>query len=224
MRQCLYSLYRLSQLKINYSFLADEMTDNEVYELQLSQSLHADTTDAVLGTQTYIIIKEPREPIKAKAGSSRQLTQQEPTLLQAEDVEEDAVYNWYNTSGELVHTGRSFTVTLDSSETYTLEVIADLDGMKDYDQVELRVNPYSIQSLSPNPASNNVLVSYQSQGAQTAYLMLVQPFSNQSHNFVLDPEASQITLQTTQFQSGIYNLLLVCDGEVVDSETLQISH
>ncbi len=47
------------------------------------------------------------------------------------------------------------------------------DGYKDYDQVQVTVNPYKLESLVPNPATSQVTVSYIADEATSAYLMVV---------------------------------------------------
>ncbi len=65
--------------------------------------------------------------------------------------------------------------------------MADADGFKDYDEVEVKVNRFKIINLSPNPVSTDLTIDYDTDGANSAYLMVVgtSNFST-SNNYLLN--------------------------------------
>ncbi len=60
------------------------------------------------------------------------------------------------------------------TKEYTLEIIKDSDGLKDYDQVTVEVNPFVFGIMSPNPATNNVTINYIADEASSAYFMFTE--------------------------------------------------
>ena len=114
-------------------------------------------------------------------------------------------------------------VSPEVTEKYKLEVVADDDGFKDYDEVEVNVNRYKIESLSPNPANTNVSVEYDVEGANSAYLMIVgtSNFSS-SNNYLINSTQTQTNIDVSNYQIGIYTIVLVIDGQIVDSTALMV--
>ena len=58
------------------------------------------------------------------------------------------------------------------------------------------------------------------QGAASAYLMLVNQTTSNSDNYILDLEESAVTIDLSSYQSGLYTVILVCDGEIYATKTL----
>lgn len=144
----------------------------------------------------------------------------ETITINAEQINEDAVYNWYDTEGNLIYTGADLTVSPEVTRIYKLEIISNIDGFKDYDEVEITVNPYKLESLIPNPASNLVTVNYLADGASSAYVMIVNMTTGSSDNYILDVQETNTSINISNFTTGMYNIILVCDGEVQNSKTL----
>ena len=105
-------------------------------------------------------------------------------------------------------------------QTYKLEIITDFDGFKDYDEVEVTVNPYLLQSLIPNPASNAVVVNYDAEDAASAYLMVTNTSNGTSNNYILDTTEFHTTLDISSYPTGLYSVALVCNGQIQQSKTL----
>lgn len=104
--------------------------------------------------------------------------------------------------------------------TYKLEIISDVDGFKDYDEIEVTVNPYLLQSLVPNPGVNSVTVTYDAVDATSAYLMVTSTSSGTSNNYILDITEYQATLDISAYPTGLYSVVLVCNGQIQQSKTL----
>src|SRR5690554_879338 len=80
-------------------------------------------------------------------------------ILKAKDIKELAEYNWYDENGELAFSNPEFTLPVGSSNEYKLEVISKDDRYKDYDEIDVK-NLYGITSISPNPSSDFVKITY----------------------------------------------------------------
>lgn len=85
----------------------------------------------------------------------------------------------------LIYTGKDFTVSPEITKQYKLEVIATADGLKDYDEVNVKVKEHEILSMSPNPASNNFTINYKATNASSGYFMISQPYGT-SNNYIFD--------------------------------------
>lgn len=121
----------------------------------------------------------------------------------------------------LLYTGNSFVVTPDITQKYQLEVISDLDGYKDYDEVNISVNPFSLTKLIPNPASSDLRVHYTLDDVTTsAYIMIIHQVTASSNNYILDVEKDYIDLNISLLPTGIYTVLLIADGEIKTTKGL----
>lgn len=108
-----------------------------------------------------------------------------------------------------------------NTKKYKLEIIAETDGYKDYDEIEVKLKPSTLEIISPNPATNEIQVNYKLNGANSAYLMIISQYgTNTSNNYVLDAQSFQTTINIINYTNGFYTIALVCDGAIVDVKTL----
>ena len=134
---------------ITFNFLTAELTNKQNYTYQVIQRDKA--TNKIIGGETFEIKKQPRPTFEADAGDNEEIERNQSITLQADDINEDAVYNWYAPDGTLIYTGTTLTISPEMTQQYKLEIISDLDGLKDYDEITVTVNPYRIISMAPNP-------------------------------------------------------------------------
>jgi len=205
-------------INVSFNFLTKRLSSKKEFKYHVKQSISS--TGEVVGGETYHIKLPTRPTFSANAGDDIQISPNSPIQLNASDIYEDAIYNWYAPDGTLIQTGRDISVPTDSTRKYKLEVIATSDGFKDYDEVEVRVKPAEIISITPNPASNIAIVEYDAQQVNSAYLMVSMPFSASTDIFPLDINQNTYNLNVSQYQTGVYGILLVVDGQVVDQKGL----
>lgn len=203
---------------ITFHFLMDENTPNTKYEYVVSQSF-AENPDTTLGEETYIINKNPRQPFNVDAGGDKTIKLGESAVLSPNWLNEVVTYNWYDEAGDLIYTGKDLTVAPEIAKKYKLEVIAALDGFKDYDEVHVDVKNFYLTTFSPNPATTQISIGYNTQKAGSAYLMILQPYGSAMYNYVLPANTSSININTSAFTPGTYNAILVCDGQAVDAKS-----
>lgn len=203
---------------ITFNFLTKELTDKVNYTYHVIQKDVSD--DSTVGGETYTIRKKSRPAFLANAGNDEIVEKNETITLQASQINEDAVYNWYDPDGNLIYTGTDLTVSPEVTQQYKLEIISDLDGLKDYDEVSVTVTPYSLGNLIPNPATTQVTVNYTADEAGSAYIMVVNQTTAASDNYILDTQEESITIDISSYPSGLYSVILVCDGEVQSIKTL----
>lgn len=209
-------------IDVSFNFLIDKQTNNTRYEYEISQAF-TDTPDMVLGTESYEINKTIRTAFSANAGNDVTINKGSSTTLSAQQIGEDATYNWYDMLGNLLHTGNSYTVSPISNTQYRLEVIASEDGFKDYDEVIVNVKQHFINSISPNPATAQSTISYQASTASAASLQVLRSDGTTYATYSLNPAQSSYSINTSSYSAGVYTIVLYADGQAVDSKTLQVN-
>ncbi|MCF8374457.1 MAG: S8 family serine peptidase [Bacteroidales bacterium] len=211
---------------IGFSFLTDELTDKNEFEYHVVQKYSAQYPvlgDHWTGGVHFRVTKYERNPFDADAGSDKEIDKGDSLTISAIQIAEAAEYNWYGPTGNLLYTGKDLTVSPDITIKYKLEVIAETDGFKDYDEVEVNVNRYKINSLSPNPTSNSVTVTYDAEDAGSAYLIIIGTnVLGSVNNYIIDCTQTQTNINMSNYQVGIYTVALVCDGQIVDAKALAI--
>lgn len=207
-------------LHVGFNFLTQQTSDQNEFDFCVIQRMSSDNT--ILGGETYKIYKEQRPEFVADAGGDQEIEQLNSTTLSAYPIGEQAVYNWYDESGTLVYTGKDFTVSPEVTTKYKLEVIASLDGFKDYDEVEIKVKEYAITSISPNPSNDIINIDYRAQKAQSAYIMIVPLFSGTSNQYILNTSETSKRIDVSDYARGQYAVVLICDGNVVDYKNILV--
>jgi hypothetical protein len=151
----------------------------------------------------------------------KEVDKNESITISAEDINESAIYNWYDNEGNLIFEGKDLQIANAVAEKYKLEVISTTDGFKDYTEVEIKLKPSSLSTISPNPASNNVSISYKLNGVNSAYLMILGYYgSNASNNYILDINSSETNINVSNYPNGFYTVALIVNGEIADAKTL----
>lgn len=212
--------FEIGTLNFSVNFLTTQITDQKTYNYHVIQ--RDANTNEIVGGVSYEIRKQPRQAFLASAGSNKEIEPYESTTLEAGIVGEDATYNWYDSEGNQIHTGTDFTVSPDVTKKYKLEVISNLDGLKDYAEVEVKVNKFKIVSIVPNPATTQVTIDYTTSNTTSAYLMLVNQSNASIDSYILDQNQQQITIDVNGMFPGFYSVVLVCNGEIQNIKTLLI--
>lgn len=203
---------------VSFNFLTKELTEKRNYTYHIIQK--DSQTNQIIGGETYEVRKHQRDSFTADAGTDEEIEKNETVTITAGLINENATYNWYDPDGNLIYSGTDLTITPEMTMIYKLEVISDIDGFKDYDEIQITVNPYRIESLAPNPASNLVTVNYIANGASSGYVMVVNMNTGNSDNYILDVQQSSTSIDVSTYTTGLYNIILVCDGEIQNSKTL----
>ena len=203
---------------VGFSFFARELSNVNTFEYHVRQYLSSDSS--LLGGVHYTINRHERTPFTANAGNDKEIKLGESVNINANLISETALYNWYDLEGNLIHQGTGFSVSPSITKKYKLEVIASSDGFKDYDEMEVKVKKFWIESISPNPATNQLSINYKADSANSAYLMIVNQTSTVSNNYIINPSLSISNINISDYQTGVYTVILVCDGIAVDAKVL----
>ena len=207
-------------VNLKFNFLANEITSKTNYTYHLIQ--RKATTNEIINATAIEIEKPIRSLFVADAGDDVIKDKTEIITITAEDINEPAIYNWYDSAGNLVFTGKDLTISNAVAEKYKLEVIATADGFKDYTEVEVSLKPSVLSSISPNPATNAVTIGYKINEDGNAYLMILGGYGTiaTSNNYILDVNQSETTLDVSNYSNGFYTVALVVNGQIVDAKTL----
>lgn len=224
LRNLTYQGGQSSTLFVGFNFLTEYAETNKyIYKYLVTQWRSSD--HMVIGGELYIIHKPPREGddvFDADAGADKNISKDETVLISAENIGEEAEYNWYNMEDSLIYTGSNLNVTLDTTTSYKLEVLAVTDGYKDYDDVTVNVKQYEIIGIVPNPASSQVTVEYDVIGVSSAYIIISKPYDPTTDTFILDTIQNQIVFDVSGYEPGVYGLILVCNDQIVDQKLLLV--
>jgi len=120
----------------------------------------------------------------------------------------------------LLHTGLTNSYQFDSSAVISLEVIAEIDGYKDYQDINLEVKPHSLTSIVPNPASGDdplqILYEIDESIASLAHVQIVNASDGSIHIVPLNTTSNMLTVLPSDIGQGNFSALLVVDGVVND--------
>ena len=112
-------------------------------------------------------------------------------------------------------------VSPSTTTTYTLEVIAEDDGYKDYDDVTVTVTNGLITSVAPNPASSTTTVNYETTGVSTVKLKVVDTGSMvEVDNFTVTAGTGSKVITVSGYNTGTHIITLEGDSQDLDSKTL----
>ena len=194
--------------------------EKDLFKYQVTQMTTID--HEIIGGELYIIHKPSHSKFKANAGDDKNISKNESIFIDAESINEDAEYNWYDSKDSLVHTGTTMNVSLDTTTKYKLEVIADIDGYKDYDEVTIHVKQYEITSIVPNPTNGLVTINYDVENVSSAYILLSNPDNTSTETINLDLNQGSFTLDASNRQPGYYGLTLIVNDQIVDQKLLVV--
>ena len=210
----------IGTLRLDFNFLTKELTDKTNYAYHVIQK--DSENGKIIGGETFIVNKTPRESFEANANNDLEVDLNQSITISADDINEPAIYNWYDNEGNLIYQGKDLEVANAVSEKYKLEVISTVDGFKDYVEVEVKIKPSTLETISPNPAENNVKIGYKLNTNNSAYLMILGYYGSNgtSNNYILDVNSNEININVSNYPSGFYSVALVIDGNIIDAKTL----
>ena len=210
----------LYAIEIEYKGFYDTETP---LELKLSQIYHEiDQVDSVLSGLTYYIYLNEKFDIKVEAKENARALAGDNVQFTAESDELDAVFTWYNMSGDSIGNGNVLNVQAEQTQRYYLRGYSSTVDAYGYDSVSLVVRSGAITSLSPNPATNQVVVSYSiTNQVQSGTVQIANTNGIVLSSTPFTAPQTSTTLNLQNLVAGQYSVRLVsATGEVLDSKTL----
>jgi serine protease len=211
----------IGTLYLHFNFLTQEVTEKSLYTYHVVQ--RDGSTGEILGGAAYQINKDPRDLFYADGGGDKEVDKNETIVLSAETIGEPAIYNWYDSEGNLIFEGVEFEVSVEVAKKYRLEIIALSDGFKDYVEVEIDLKPNALKQVSPNPATVSTSVVYKINKGESAYLSVTGFYgagNGISNNYILNIDQTELTLDLSGYPSGMYAVALIVNGQISDTTTL----
>ena len=207
-------------MRMQTNFLTHEYTDKYSYEYNISE--YDPQGGRILGSATIVVYKNPRDVLfDAKAGNDLRVKKNTQALLSAENINEDAVYNWYNANGEFIGRGDTLSVNVTATSKYKLEVIAKADGYKDYDSIFVVATYGTIEDIAPNPANTQTIVTYDLCEEITSATIVIANVSGQVlYTAPIDVTQTSHTINLQSIPVGQYVVRIESQGTLLDSKTL----
>lgn len=205
---------------LKFNFLTQASSSKTEFTYHVSQRKHAN--QEILGGNTYFI-KKPQRNLFSASVDGVLVNRNQTVTLTVDEINEEAVYNWYDAVGNLIYTGKSLEVVADIAKTYKVEIIANEDGFKDYADVDISLNPHQLTIIAPNPSNSNIMVSYNLNSPSFAYISIVGYVGNDTgieRNYIIDNESSQTNINISNYANGYYTVALVCDGQIINTLNL----
>ncbi len=63
-------------------------------------------------------------------------------------------------------------------------------------------------------------IDYMVERVNSAYIMVLNQSTGISDNYILDTNLDEISLDMSNQSTGMYSIILICDGEIQDSKNL----
>ena len=207
-------------MNVSFNFLIEKRSSQSNFHYEVIQ--RNSKSREIVGGEEYNITVPHRNKFDADAGIDQEINLNQIVYLHAQQLTEMAVYNWYDTKGNLIYSGKDLSVSPKITEKYKLEVITSADGFKDYDSVEVKVKDLVITKIYPNPASSLLNIEYNTKTASSVYLMIVKHDGSSSNQYVLDVTQNNKQINVSNYQLGLYSVILICDGQVKDYKNVSI--
>ena len=215
-----YERNERSTMHVSFNFLTNRVDQIPQFDYHVIQ--HTTQGEKIIGGELYRIRKPTRDLFGADGGGDRSISEGASTTLTAASIGESAYYNWYDEEGNLIYSGNSLTVSPEITTKYKLEVIALSDGFLSYDSLTVNIKDCEIQSITPNPATTQITVQYKAENVSSAYLVITHPSGTPNDNYIINLSQNTKIISTSNYTTGNYNLILICDGQIKDTKVLSI--
>lgn len=202
-----------------------ETSDKRIFQYDIIQR-NMETLELKGGVR-YEIVKPEKEEKPADAGIDVKINNGCSTLLSANPQKECYLYFWLDEAGNIVSRDMNFSVSPRTTTVYTL-IVVSANGIISTDNVTVTVNKTrcinrgEIIKLTPNPAQDKVLVSYEVRDTKNVEIMLVNTSSSVQEKFTANPTEREVTLDIRKLPKGSYIVMLSGDGMYIDQKMLTI--
>ena len=191
-------------------------------EFTFDIAMYDEKGETLYGGEHYKVIRDPDREFEVKALEDQVVMPETHITFSAVNIGEPATYVWYNAAGDSIASGTTLSTTATQSQQYRLSVQATADGYKGYDTVSVVVRNGAITAISPNPATNQAVVSYTlSNQVQSGTVQIANTTGIVLSSTAFTASQTSTTLNLQNLVAGQYNVRLVSvTGEVLDTKTL----
>jgi hypothetical protein len=205
------------------------LTDS--FDVYLEQ--YYDGSDTLVGGIHYLILP-PQCPTVAIV-KDNDLSTECVFVLQIENPDTDVEYKWYDSDGNYVYTGETYTASVTVSTFFVAkacangcEISADYfveiaEGVCDeerplltlYNEVQQDLVP--IFSVNPNPAQENLRVNYNLNESEKGSLVLTNTYGQVYFEEDLNANKHQVNIDCAQYPAGVYVVTVIKQGNIKKS-------
>lgn len=188
-------------LTLHFNFLTKKLTDDNRYVYHVR--IRDNATNEIVDGQTIVINKENSFDVR----SAITVSENENPVLMAEEITIPASYNWYDGSMNLL---AADTLVFDANQNigeYILEVTAKESGFKDYSQISV-IPADQIASISPNPATNLITVTFSKVMQQGAKIGIISAQGVNMGTIIFGQECSSFTKDISGYPASSYTVTL----------------
>ena len=210
----------VGMLETEVNFLSEAIPQDKTFTFDIA--MYDANGKTLYGGEHYMAIRDDKRTFDVVAMQNQTAMPEESVTFNAINIGEPATYVWYNAAGDSIASGTTLSTTAIQSQQYRLSVQATADGYKGYDTVSLVVRNGAITSLSPNPATNQVVVSYSiTSQVQSGTIQIANTNGIVLSSTPFTASQTSTTLNLQNLTAGQYSVRLVSStGEVMDSKTL----
>lgn len=199
------------KIGLKYNFYANNGID-ERKEYDIDVALCDEATGKILGGETFRIRQEPRPAINPLVTSN--VGSDGKTLLEATNVDEDVIYKWYDTDGNIVGTGATFEVPAGASSSYTVRAEAISDGAIS-DSAPVEAESSSIKSVDSKSNPEAIIVDFYGNASDGAALRLASANGQTPvTDYSVENGASYCIIPASGLPQGVYQVTMVENGVV----------
>lgn len=209
---------------LGFNFYGERGEDTDSTFYFVIKQKEANEEERWKGNVHFFITKNARQKFSSDAGSDIVINDDSYVNLFGNTISEPADYSWETIDTLISHQVNS-TFKPNNSEYYRYEITSKNDGFKSYDSVYVKVKHNFIKSISPNPSSMLLNISYKTQNANNVKIMLQMVGSvKNKHIYYNLPKGDNIfTLNVSNYNTGLYNIILICDGIERDSQKVLVN-
>ncbi len=207
---------QVGNIGLRCNFFADkEITEQKEYDIDIA--LIDNATGQCLGGETFRVVQEPRQAINPLVNTA---VLNGKMMLTATNVSEDVMYYWYDANGNLVGTGKTFSVPAGhQASEYTVRVEAVSDGAISYSAATMDMQHSSIQNVDSKSNPNVVKVTLGGPAARDATLRLASSTGNTPvSDHKVESGATTCTIPAGGMPSGVYQVTLIENGTVTGTK------
>ena len=187
----------LVKLSVNFKTVLPPGSNPEKYTILLRQK---DEKGKVIGGETFEIIREPRPVIHPQIIKNEN---EGKVTLSVTGVDEDAIYQWFDSNGKMIVEGAEMTCTPTRDETYRVEVTAKKDGYLTSDELLVKAGEGKMK-ISPVPVKSELTVSYNLPNGQYELCITgVQNWLNYG-KYSIDSTKKEMRINVSHLPQGIY--------------------
>jgi papain family cysteine protease len=187
----------LVKLSVNFKTVLPFGSNPEKHTILLRQK---DKNGNVIGGETFEIIREPRPLIHPQIIKNEN---EEKVTLSVTGVDEDAIYQWFDSNGKMIAEGAEMTCAPTRDENYRVEVTAKKDGYLTSSELLVKAGEGKLK-ISPVPVKSELTVSYNLPNGQYELCITgVQNWLNYG-KYSIDSTKKEMRINVSHLPQGVY--------------------